>query len=67
MSIAAAFREKWKAIAAAADATAGKSADVRYAAMAKAADNVGCALVDKAIADFRSGPHGKQCGCHDCT
>lgn len=47
MSIASAYRTKWEAIAAAADATVARDDDARYLAMQKAAESVSCVLVSK--------------------
>lgn len=51
MSIAAAYREKWETILAAADSTHGQGEDrvARYAVMARAADRAGLILTSKEV------------------
>lgn len=69
MSIASEFREKWAAIMNASDASRGRDVDERYAAMAKAADEAGYALVRRDLAIVRRDAmkHSETCPCTECT
>jgi aspartokinase-like uncharacterized kinase len=49
VSIASDFRSKWSALIRSADETRGQNDDARFAAAARAADEVGCLLIPKTV------------------